>query len=114
MGAGLCGGAAHVGRRASLGELGHWWIPCQTRMGKAMKIIILIVGALLAWPALATPGGVDARGCHESTKIGLHCHPGRASPGASSESKTERERRLRRECKGQRNGGMCSGYGTRS
>ena len=78
-----------------------------------MKSVLWIFGLMMAAQVQATPGGVDVRGCHDSTKIGHHCHAGRASTGASSESKTERERRLKRECKGERNGGMCSGFGTR-
>lgn len=61
--------------------------------------------------AFATPGGVDARGCHTSAKIGHHCHASRAgNVGASGESSKERDRRLKRECKGRPNSGVCLGY----
>jgi hypothetical protein len=76
-------------------------------------------GVLLAcasMTALATPGAVDSKGCHASTKIGFHCHPQRADkvgglPGG--ESQAQRDKRLRRECKGMQNAGACTGYAKR-
>lgn len=70
----------------------------------------------VALPAGATPGPLDAQGCHHSKKIGYHCHPERVRAtgvsGGSQESPRERDARLRRECKGQRNAGACLGYGS--
>lgn len=63
--------------------------------------------------ALATPGAVDANGCHTSKKIGFHCHPERATGGGlpGVETAHQRDKRLRRECKGMPNAGACLGYG---
>jgi len=80
-----------------------------------MRAVLMVLAMALGGSAMATPGTVDARGCHNSKKIGHHCHPERASAQAGSgsgESTAERERRLKRECKGKRNGGMCLGYGS--
>lgn len=63
----------------------------------------------------ATPGGVDANGCHRSQSLGFHCHPERAKSGGTTpggESTAQREKRLKRECKGRPNAGACSGYAT--
>lgn len=68
--------------------------------------------------AWATPGKVDAQGCHQSAKAGHHCHNHkgsssagqRASSSGSAESPQVRERRLLRECKGRPNAGACLGY----
>lgn len=82
-----------------------------TDMGVILKTGAMIFVMVLGVQAQATPGGVDARGCHESKKIGFHCHPSRAgNAGASGESVKERDRRLKRECKGAVNAGACQGY----
>lgn len=82
-----------------------------TDMSVILKTGVMIFLMLLGVQAQATPGGVDARGCHESKKIGYHCHPSRAgNAGASGESPRERDRRLKRECKGAVNAGVCQGY----
>ncbi len=77
-----------------------------------MKLLAACVACLLASVALATPGGVDSKGCHNSQKIGFHCHPQRAGGGGlpGGESKKERETRLKRECKGRVNAGVCEGF----
>ena len=77
-----------------------------------MKTKLFLLALLAAATVHATPGKMDARGCHNSAKIGHHCHATTGSTlGASGESTKERERRLKRECKGRANSGMCSGYG---
>ena len=77
-----------------------------------------ILAAVGCWPQFvqATPGGVDANGCHHSKQAGKHCHPERARylqtlPGG--ETVTQREKRLKRECRGRANAGACLGYATR-
>ena len=75
--------------------------------------LVIAAGLLGASMASATPGGVDANGCHKSDKIGLHCHPMRkttvpAPKGAKSETPAEREKRLKKECKGKPVGGQCT------
>lgn len=87
------------------------------RAGRQRLALALACTAMvLALPAGATPGPLDAQGCHQSKKIGYHCHPERVhaagTPGGSQESPRERDARLRRECKGQRNAGACLGYGS--
>lgn len=69
----------------------------------------LLLGAWV--PAGATPGGVDANGCHRSKKEGFHCHPERArGSGGADGTQAARDRRLLRECKGRPNSGACLGY----
>jgi hypothetical protein len=80
-----------------------------------MKIIFLALLIVACnGVAMATPGGVDAQGCHGSKKIGHHCHPNRAGTGqgmaTSLESPAQRDKRLKRECKGHANSGLCEGY----
>jgi hypothetical protein len=74
-------------------------------------MLFLFLSSSAAW---ATPGKVDARGCHNSAKIGYHCHAerGGSGVGSSGETSKEREKRLKRECKGRANSGLCSGYGS--
>ncbi len=78
----------------------------------------LFVLALLGQPVvtLATPGGVNSEGCHNSKTAGYHCHPARAKASrslpSSQENAKERSQRLKRECKGSRNAGACLGYGS--
>lgn len=85
-------------------------------MGKAASVVLFLVGValfFLAKSALATPGGVDANGCHKSKDAGIHCHPERATNKAlpGGETHAQRDKRLARECKNSRDGGACLGYG---
>ena len=75
-----------------------------------MKILCALVLLLAAGVVGATSGGVDAKGCHDSKKMGVHCHPLTAKSGGS-ESASERDKRMRRECRNLPNAGMCLGYG---
>ncbi len=77
--------------------------------------LCLIAG--FATTAGATPGKVNAEGCHQSAKQGYHCHPeraGRRSSSSSEESPQARDKRLLRECKGRPNAGACLGYANAS
>ena len=79
------------------------------------KLYLLVVTAAVFMPggiAYATAGKVDANGCHNSQKIGYHCHPGKASGGggAADGSRSDRVKRLKAECKGAVNAGVCTGY----
>ena len=69
---------------------------------------------LASTTALATPGGLDAAGCHHGKKVGYHCHPERGAKPARAakapEARTAEERRLVRECRGRPNAGACAGY----
>ena len=78
-----------------------------------MNKLLICFALLLSGLAGATPGGLDGQGCHASKAAGYHCHAGvAAASGGAGESATARDRRLRRECKGQRNRGVCQGYGS--
>lgn len=81
-------------------------------MGARVKLIGMMAGLMLfAGRATATPGGVDAAGCHDSAKIGRHCHPQRATgSGGADGSKKDRDKRLKKECRGAVNAGACLGY----
>lgn len=83
-----------------------------------MRWLYWIWMAGFATTAWATPGKVDAEGCHQSAKAGHHCHAHRAASGqnssGSAESPQARERRLLRECKGLPNAGACLGYANAS
>lgn len=81
------------------------------------KFKVLAGAALLTMahfaPAWATPGALDAAGCHHSKKIGYHCHPERGvklSRPAPVGAVTAEDRRLAKECKGRPNAGACLGY----
>lgn len=60
--------------------------------------------------ASATPGKLNASGCHNSKTAGYHCHPERVPNLAGGESQTQRNKRLARECKGRANAGACLGF----
>lgn len=84
---------------------------------KRLALLLAVCAAAMTAvhaPASATPGGVDGQGCHSSKRIGHHCHPERASHGGlpGGETQAQRDRRLKRECKGQRNAGACLGFGS--
>ena len=71
-----------------------------------MKILLLLLVGY-AGAVMATPGGLDARGCHQPKNGAHHCHEKRAK---STPKLTPEERRLKRECKGLPNAGACLGY----
>lgn len=78
-------------------------------IGALLAVMALVLAA--AGPVGATPGGVDANGCHTSKKQGHHCHPERArGSGGADGTLSAREKRLLRECKGRPNSGACQGY----
>ena len=76
---------------------------------KILKLLVTMVLVGFAVTAAATPGRVDAQGCHTSKKSGYHCHPERVQT-SGGEAVKERERRLKRECRGMPNAGACLGY----
>ncbi len=70
--------------------------------------LILAVGA-----AQASPGGLDRYGCHESQKDGYHCHKVKLSKikeRYADEDAAQRSRRLKAQCRGMPNQGICFGY----
>lgn len=73
-----------------------------------MRTILIALLYCVAGAALATPGRVDALGCHNSKKIGWHCH--RASAVVGGETIAAREKRLLRQCKNKPSAGVCTGY----
>lgn len=94
--------------------------PYSPSMRAACTLSAAVVLALSNGLAHATGGGVDENGCHDSAKKGFHCHPERAKKsgggwaGTTSTDRTqaERDKRLKRECKGRPNAGACLGYST--
>ncbi len=87
--------------------------PVALAIGLSLALFTSLVGA--------TSGGVDENGCHDSKKQGFHCHPERvkkagsgswAGTTSSDRSQAERDKRLKRECKGRPNAGACLGYAT--
>lgn len=81
-------------------------------MVKVWRVVVAGGLLVLSLGVSATPGGVDAAGCHESAKIGRHCHPQRvkASGFAGGESAAQRSKRLDKECRGMQDAGMCAGH----
>lgn len=80
---------------------------------KIQAFFFLAISAVLlsAGHAYATPGKVNEAGCHNNKKIGYHCHAERLPKTSSSESVRDRDHRLKRECRGRTNAGLCLGYG---
>lgn len=76
----------------------------------ALLKIICAAFVMQAGAAHATPGKLNDVGCHNSQKIGYHCHAERLPKGSGAESVKEREARLKRDCKGRPNAGLCLGY----
>jgi hypothetical protein len=96
--------------RAQSAPLQACFIDCYSHPMKKHLAVCLILAAF-ALPAVATPGKVNAAGCHASKKDGAHCHPERArDSGGSDGTQAARNQRLKRECKGAVNAGACSGY----
>ncbi len=79
-----------------------------------MRCFLIALLTAAASLAQATPGGLDANGCHNSRKKDFHCHvagdKARAKSQGSAETPAQREKRLLRECRGQPNAGACLGY----
>ena len=71
---------------------------------------LALLVALAAVPAMAAKKdyGQAPAGCHYGPRGGLHCP--RYIKSTSEESATQRDKRLRRECKGRPNAGACMGY----
>lgn len=87
------------------------------RTAKALSVAVVL--AMLPTLLHATSGGVDKNGCHNSAKAGFHCHPERSKKSgdgswagvpAGDHTQAERDKRLKRECKGRPNAGACLGY----
>ena len=79
-----------------------------------MRCFLIALLTAAASLAQATPGGLDANGCHNSRKKDFHCHvagdKARAKTQGRAETPAQREQRLLRECQGQPNAGACLGY----
>ena len=79
----------------------------------AKQKLLLLGLCVMAHSVWATPGGLDANGCHHSKRVGYHCHTERGAKPvgiAPPQARTAEERRLTRECKGRPNAGACAGY----
>lgn len=80
-------------------------------MGKNRVLAV----ALCVWfgAAMATPGGVDRDGCHNSKRAGYHCHKqafDKIEGYRAGENHAARGKRLQAQCKGFPNEGVCLGY----
>ena len=79
-----------------------------------MRFILFSLLCAFASLAQATPGGLDANGCHNSKKKDFHCHVARDKSPAKTQGRAEtapqREKRPLRECQGRPNAGACLGY----
>lgn len=79
-----------------------------------MRLSVFTLLYLLAALAQATPGGLDASGCHHPRNKEFHCHVPRAKAQGKSQGRGEttaqRENRLLRECRGRPNAGACLGF----
>lgn len=79
-----------------------------------MRLSVFTLLFLLASLAQATPGGLDASGCHHPRNKQFHCHVPRAKAQGKTQGRGEtpaqREKRLLRECRGLPNAGACLGY----
>lgn len=80
-----------------------------------MKKNGFVLMALCVWfgAVSASPGGVNRDGCHNSKKIGFHCHAqtlDKIEGYRAGESQTARAKRLQGQCKGLPNDGVCTGY----
>ncbi len=79
-----------------------------------MRLCLLALLHLFAGLAQATPGGLDASGCHHPRNKEFHCHVPRAKAQGKDQGRGEttaqREKRLLRECRGRPNAGACLGY----
>lgn len=79
-----------------------------------MRAAILVLLYAFAPLVQATPGGLDANGCHSAKTKGFHCHAPsdkmQSKGQGSAESREQREKRLRRECHARPNAGACRGF----
>lgn len=79
-----------------------------------MRLSVFTLLYLLASLAQATPGGLDASGCHHPRNKEFHCHVPHAKAQGKTQGRGEttaqREKRLLRECRGLPNAGACLGY----
>jgi|GEM_PF-6675364 len=74
-----------------------------------LLLVLLVVGGV----AMASPGGLDRYGCHTSKADGYHCHKMKLSKIKDSyadENQAQRMRRLKAQCRGLPNQGICFGY----
>ena len=77
-------------------------------------MMCLMMMVVLAGAAHATPGGLDASGCHKpaSRTKAYHCHPEKAKNQMHViESQKSRVDRLRKQCEGKPKRGECRGLG---
>lgn len=78
-------------------------------MGKF--IVVLLVSLFAIMPAQAArrvDKGPAPAGCWWGPRGGLHC--AKHVKSSSEESATQRDKRLKRECRGRPNAGACLGY----
>lgn len=78
-----------------------------------MKILVFLVALVASGFALASPGGLDRNGCHTSKSDGFHCHKQKIEKikeHYADENQAQRSKRLKAQCQGLENRGICFGY----
>lgn len=81
-----------------------------------MKNCFLLGCLVFSAAVSATPGGVDRNGCHESKSDGYHCHKvaiEKIKHSYADENQAQRSKRLKAQCQGLPNQGICFGYSDR-
>ncbi len=72
-------------------------------MQNLKRAALMACAILAAGSVQATPGAVDEKGCHNSDKIGYHCHAKKVRdvrlPNERPSPKVEAAQRLREQCK---------------
>lgn len=54
---------------------------------RIVTAVALFISISVPLPALATPGGLNAQGCHNSKTAGYHCHRSGGSPSSATRSR---------------------------
>jgi hypothetical protein len=78
-----------------------------------MRVFVLLVLLVASGFSFATPGGLDKNGCHTSKSDGFHCHKQKIEKikqHFAGETQTDRSKRLKAQCQGLENRGICFGY----
>jgi hypothetical protein len=83
------------------------------RKGQKMRVFVLVALLVASGAAFASSGGLDRNGCHTSKGDGFHCHKQKIEKikqHYGAETQSERSKRLKAQCQGLENKGICFGY----
>ncbi len=78
-----------------------------------MHKLVLLVALVSSSFAFASGGGLDRFGCHTSAADGYHCHKMKLEKirqHYDGETQAQRSARLKAQCRGLQNAGVCFGY----